>query len=149
MDNLSNKDFQIPDQLSWSDFRMHKTLDTGISGVLAGGILRGWKSGPRAVLPGALTAGAICTGLQLAYNELGILRLKYISRHANHSHSTPPPTPTVVPMLERILISFGMQPISDEEYLRKLKNTRDKHLKRIEQLEQQLEAEKTTEQKRA
>jgi hypothetical protein len=46
------------------------------------------------------------------------------------------------PILERILITFGMQPLSDEEYLTKLKNTRNIHLKRIEELEQQLEAEK-------
>ena len=29
--------------VSWSDLRTHKTLDTGMSGVLAGGLLRGWK----------------------------------------------------------------------------------------------------------
>lgn len=32
------------EHLSWSELRTHKILDTGISGVLAGGALLGWKS---------------------------------------------------------------------------------------------------------
>lgn len=134
---------------SWWDLRTHKALDTGVSGVLAGGLLRGWKSGRRVILPGALTAGAVCTVLQLAYNELSVLRLKYVSRHKKDSFSIdrhlPPPPPVAFvpqkPILERILITFGMQPISDQEYLTKLKHTRDIHLKRIKELEQQAEAE--------
>jgi hypothetical protein len=43
IENPSDEALQIPDQLSWSDLRKHKTLDTGMSGVLAGGLLRGWK----------------------------------------------------------------------------------------------------------
>lgn len=31
------------EQVSWADMRRHKTLDSGISGAAAGGILRGWK----------------------------------------------------------------------------------------------------------
>jgi hypothetical protein len=99
-------------------------------------------------LPGALTAGAICTLLQLAYNELGILRLKYVSRYPSPVQPLHHPPPVaVVPQkhtLERILITLGMRSLSDEEYLRKLKTTRDIHLKRIEELEleRQLEAEK-------
>jgi hypothetical protein len=29
--------------LSWSELRQHKTLDSGLSGALAGSLLRGWK----------------------------------------------------------------------------------------------------------
>ena len=131
----------------YADFSMDYTLLSHASHLLAG---------RRAILPGALTAGAVCTVLQLAYNELGVLRLKYISRHTKDPlvgrHLPSPPPIAVVaqkPILERILVAFGMQPLSDEEYLTKLKYTRDIHLKRIKKLEQQLEAEKPTEQKRA
>jgi hypothetical protein len=47
------------------------------------------------------------------------------------------------PVLGRMLTKLGIQQISDEEYLAKLKKTRDTHLKRIEQLERQLEVEKS------
>jgi len=66
--------------LSRSEERRHKSLDSGLSGAFTGGILRGWKSGPGAILPGALTAATVCIALQYAYNGAGIARLRYISR---------------------------------------------------------------------
>lgn len=39
----SSSDHDLVEQLSWSDLRKHKTLDTGLSGILTGGLLRGWK----------------------------------------------------------------------------------------------------------
>ncbi|KAF5386664.1 hypothetical protein D9615_001564 [Tricholomella constricta] len=128
------------DPPTWSDLRKHKTLDTGISGALAGGALRGWKSGPRAILPGALTIGALCTLLQLAYNEAGIMRLRYVSGLNVSTPVTPPPPSKS--LSERFLTMFGVQQVTDEQYVEKLKATREAHLKRIAELEQQLAREK-------
>ncbi|KAF8077661.1 hypothetical protein FPV67DRAFT_1684285 [Lyophyllum atratum] len=129
---------------TWSDLRTHKTLETGISGALTGGILRGWKSGPRAILPGALTIGALCTLLQLAYNEASITRLRYVSG-LNVSTPATPAAPPSKPLFERFLTLFGVQPVTDEQYVEKMKKTRDGHLKRIAELEQQLALENTKE----
>ncbi|KAG5642877.1 hypothetical protein DXG03_001919 [Asterophora parasitica] len=126
---------------TWSDLRKHNTLDTGLSGALAGGALRGWKAGPRAILPGALTIGAACTLLQLAFNEAAITRVKYISG-LSVSAPVKPATPPSKPLFERFLGMFGLQPVTDEQYVEKLKATRDGHLKRIAELEQQIETEK-------
>ncbi|KAG5649723.1 hypothetical protein H0H81_002367 [Sphagnurus paluster] len=112
------------------------------NGALAGGALRGWKSGPRAVLPGALTIGALCTILQMAYNEAGIIRLRFISS------SLKVPTPVTAsspkkPVMERFLDWVGVHQVTDEEYIAKMKATRAKHLARIAELEEQLAADKT------
>lgn len=114
-------------------------------------------AGPRAILPGALTAGAFCTMLQIAYNELGVARLRYISR-LNKESSLPAPTPAPEPHIsspisqeaaksfsEKILMTLGLQPVSDEEYLAKMKKTREMYMKRITELEAQLEIEKAKE----
>lgn len=124
-----------------SDLRKHKTLDSGLSGALTGGILRGWKSGTRAFLPGALTIGALCTLLQLAYNEVGITRLRYISG-LKDSASARPSAPPSKPLTERFLSLLGVKQVTDEQHIAKLKATRDGHLKRIAELEQQLATEK-------
>jgi hypothetical protein len=145
---------------TWADLRRHKTLDSGISGALAGGLLRGWKcespeyrihrtwltmdapAGRRAVMPGALTIGAVCTLLQLGYNEFGILRLRYLS-NLNGPLSVPKESnpPVSKSSSERLMSFLGMKPVTDEEYIQKLKIKRDGYLKQIAELEQKLAAE--------
>ncbi|KAF9469369.1 hypothetical protein BDZ94DRAFT_1182175 [Collybia nuda] len=151
---IGNNQLELPEKVSWSDLRKHKTLDSGISGFAAGGLLRGWKSGPKAILPGALTAGAICTLLQMAYNELGVTRLKYISRLNKEdpiskidvpSISTPIPQGGAKSFSEKVLTLVGLQPISDDEHLAKMKIKRETYLKRIAELEAQLEVERAKE----
>ncbi|KAK2466706.1 hypothetical protein APHAL10511_000964 [Amanita phalloides] len=135
--------------LSWTDRRTHHLLDSGLSGAAAGGILRGWKSGPAAVLPGAATAATICVLLQYAFNEAGIARLRYASRHyaspaepplhhgLDYERSEPSPT-----LAQRMLNVIGVRKMADDEYLNQMKKTRDHHLRRMAQLEMQLEAER-------
>jgi hypothetical protein len=112
-----------------------------------------FPAGPKAILPGALTASALCTLLQLAYNELGVSRLRYISRLKEESSmpKTPASSTTHSPIISseasksfsaRILTTLGLQPLSDQEYLDKMKMTRETYLKRIAILEEQLEKEK-------
>jgi hypothetical protein len=92
--------------------------------------------------------------LQYACNELGIARLRYISKlqEENKSLTTQPsfklqngkqvyePPGSV---FEQLLKAVGVIPISDEEYLAKLKRTRDVYLKRMVDLENQVEEQNT------
>lgn len=152
-------------------------LDSAVSGAATGGLLRGWKctcipmslfvglkaesrciAGPKAALPGAITVGAICTLLQLGYNEFGVQRLQYISRqHAPEAGShlnAIPQTGVNTKALEsasaeqplswkaKILSLMGVRRMSEEEYLERLKLQRDSHLMRIRELERKLEEEK-------
>lgn len=106
------------------------------------------------IAPGAITASIMCTFLQLAYNELGIMRLKFISDQLQKGENaldipTPlpvaPEQPVVVvvpqeplkPMSERVFGWFGFEKVSDEDYLAKLKAERDVHLKKIAELERE------------
>ncbi|KAF8634088.1 hypothetical protein AX15_001090 [Amanita polypyramis BW_CC] len=140
---------------SLADRRKHKLLDSGLSGAAAGGILRGWKSGPAAALPGSMAAATVCLVLQYAFNEAGIARLKYVSRYqASVSQSLPTepsslssdqnisltePSPS---LMERVVHAIGVRRMTDEEYLQRMKKTREHHLQRIAELEKQLEAER-------
>lgn len=106
-------------------------------------------AGRRAIVPGALSIGAVCTLLQLAYNEAGIIRLQYISG-LNRSRTLPTPTTLSAPSLsmsDRFLALLGLKPVTDEEYIAKVKTTRDGYLKRIAELEQQVAVEAQAENK--
>ncbi|KAG6861542.1 hypothetical protein C0995_015275 [Termitomyces sp. Mi166 len=145
---ISHPDDLPAEPPTWSDVRKHNTLDSGLSGAIAGGALRGWKSGPRAILPGMLTIGAVCTLLQLVYNEASVSRLRYISglkvkAPANEAPATPAIRTKTAS--ERFLTLIGIHQVTEEEYLEKMKATRDSHLRRIAELEQQLAAEKAQE----
>jgi len=100
------------------------------------------SAGRRAIIPGSLSIGAICTLLQLAFNELSITRLKYISNSgrtvALPEVSTNPPSKSTS---EHILAFLGMKEVTDEEYLEKMKKKREGYLKEIAELEQQLARE--------
>ncbi|KAG6809977.1 hypothetical protein H0H92_013826 [Tricholoma furcatifolium] len=129
---------------TWSDLRKHNTLDSGLSGAITGGALRGWRSGPRAILPGALTIGAVCTLLQLAYNEASIRRVRYISslKVDFPADEAPKETPASRPLADRIFGMLGVHQVTDKEYLEKMKAKRDGYLQRIAELEKQLAEEK-------
>ncbi|EDR03193.1 uncharacterized protein LACBIDRAFT_295264 [Laccaria bicolor S238N-H82] len=135
-------------ELTWSEIRTNKLLDTAVSGAAAGGLLRVWRSGLRSILPGAISAAALCTILQLAYNEAAVARLRYVSKLKETGQmpvapTPPPPEPSErVPVAQRILTALGLIHVSDEEYLLKLKRTRAVYQKRIIELEQQSEAER-------
>jgi len=148
-------DAPTSEKISWSDLRTDKLFDSGVAGSITGGLLRGLKTGRHAIVSGAVTASAACIVLQYACNELGIARLRYISKlqEENKSLTTQPSfnlqngkqvyeAPGSV--FEQLLKAVGVIPISDEEYLVKLKRTRDVYLKRMVDLENQVEEEKNT-----
>ncbi|EPQ58288.1 hypothetical protein GLOTRDRAFT_126778 [Gloeophyllum trabeum ATCC 11539] len=150
------------EQLSWSDMRSHKMLDTTLSGAFTGGILNAWKRGRAGVLPGITTGTILCGLLQLGYNEFFVQRLKYISRRLRESETTgsqppvqaPRPTETLLPrddpgpseprqsFSERILGLFGFSKIPDDVFLERLRQERDAYLRRIRRLEAQIEEDK-------
>ncbi|KAF5330754.1 hypothetical protein D9619_005323 [Psilocybe cf. subviscida] len=130
--------------------RMKNLLDSGISGAITGGILRGVRSGRPAVGPGALLGTAVCTSGQYIFNEFNLARLRFIARRNEEKVAERATTrePTFNPRTgkqevqelprswtEMILVMFGLVPLSDDEYLGKLKRTRDVYLKKISQLE--------------
>ena len=149
--------------------RLHKIPDSAVSGALTGGVLNAWKrtlrslsvwhtitefasGGPAGVAPGATTASLICILLQVAYNELGIWRIKYVSRKLEENyplvgsnpsadqHASIFTTPHIQPeerkpFFERFFELLGMPKISDEEYVQKLKAKREVYLRRIAELE--------------
>ncbi|KAF9819788.1 hypothetical protein IEO21_01879 [Rhodonia placenta] len=146
------------EKLTWWDMRMNKVPDTAISGAFTGAILNAWKRGPAGIVPGVTTAGLACTLIQLAYNELDIARIKYVSRTLQEtrkqqdaeaalpmSQPVPLPSPPIEPrksFIERMLVTMGFHQVTDEEFLEKLKFKRDYALRRIEELEQERAQEK-------
>ncbi|KAJ7775036.1 hypothetical protein B0H16DRAFT_1303382, partial [Mycena metata] len=130
------------ENISWWSLRRHNLLDSGVSGAATGGLLRGLTMGRRTVVPAAITAGIACVLFQAAYNELGIQRIKYVGRLSQQPKAVPAAPPPAGPSLTaRILGAFGVKPLSDEELLLRFKRERDKHLKRIEELEREVDAE--------
>ena len=94
-------------------------------------------------MPGVVTASVLCSLLQLGYNELGVMRIKYVSRKIDEARQpiaaksevmTMPPEPSK-PILQRVFEWMGMPKISDEEYLQKLYAKRADVLRRIAQIE--------------
>ncbi|KAI0819542.1 hypothetical protein BC628DRAFT_1402114 [Trametes gibbosa] len=131
-----------PHQPSWSQLRMHHLLDSAASGALTGAIINKWQKGR--VLAGARTAGLVCTLLQLGYNELGVMRIKYVTRKIQEP-TAPNPLPVPPERPDEVRLSFfdhllgiiGFRKLSEEEYLKTLKKQRDEALARIAVLERE------------
>ena len=171
------------EKLDWWEMRAYMIPDTMISGALTGSVLNAWKrtlytitstrvrlicilhlGGRAGVIPGAATTSVMCTLLQLAYNELGVLRLKFISKkmqaareedvqkrlvESPASQTVVNPEPLVLtappkPIAERIFGWFGFQRVSDDDFLERLKLEREVHLRRIAELEKDQEDRKTS-----
>ncbi|EKM82431.1 hypothetical protein AGABI1DRAFT_124899 [Agaricus bisporus var. burnettii JB137-S8] len=129
-----------------SSTRSNKLLDSAVSGAITGGILKGIKTGTKGILERSAYVGAVCMFLQLAYNEFGIQRLKYISR--SNSMETPTLPTTGEPSedsrswKEKALGLIGVRRMSSEEYLERMKLQREQYIKRIKELEREREEER-------
>ena len=108
--------------------------------------------GRQGTVPGLCTGAFVCMLLQWTYNELGILRVKFVSRSRHiqvapsyeaQLRSTSPPASDLPghskPWSHNIFDSLGFRRISDDEYLAKMKATRDVYLRQIEVLEREPE----------
>jgi len=71
-----------------------------------------------------------CVALQYGYNRVAVSRLQYISEHPAGA-SSPQLT-----FREKMMKTFGVSQVSEEEYLDKLKQQRDKYEKRMRDLEE-------------
>ncbi|TFK30270.1 hypothetical protein FA15DRAFT_752359 [Coprinopsis marcescibilis] len=119
---------------SMSELRWQNILDSGISGAITGGLIRGWKSGRKGVLSGGILASIACVGLQYGFNSANVARLNYVSKAkeaeaSKQALASKPAEP--VSFQDRVLGLFGIVPISDEEYLAKLKRTKSIHEKPV------------------
>ncbi|GBE82111.1 hypothetical protein SCP_0404910 [Sparassis crispa] len=140
------------EKLTFWDMRAYKVPETAISSAFTGGLLNAWKRGPSGIAPGITTAAIVCTALQLAYNELGIARIKYVSKTLQasqkpHLSETSPSqelssSKPHKPVAERVLSMLGFHRMSDTEYLDSLKQKRDRYLRRIAELEEERDSEK-------
>lgn len=85
-----------------------------------------------------------CVLLQAAYNELGIQRIKYVSKLSQQPgpNAVTPEVPTKPSLTTRLLGVLGVRSLSDEELLVKFRRERENYLKKIEELERELEADK-------
>lgn len=109
--------------------------------------------GTRGTFTGTMFGSVFCTLGQVFYNEMGVQRLKFISRR--YPIPSQPPTPSTVselaepsvlkkPLLDRIIHVIGINKLSDEEYLAQMREKRAAYLRRIEKLEVQLEEDKSS-----
>jgi hypothetical protein len=89
---------------------------------------------------------------QVLYNEIGVQRIKFISRRylipsqlptSTVSGLAEPPMPKQ-PLLDRMIHAIGINKLSDEEYLTKMREDRAAYLRRIAELEAQLEEDKNS-----
>ena len=118
------------------------------------------QAGRHTIVSGTVTASTVCIVLQYACNEIGIAKLRYVSKsqEENKSLITQPssklqngkqvyePSGSV---FQQLLKLVGLVPVSDEEYLTKLKRTQEVYLKRMVELEKQVEEEKNTKKPRS
>jgi len=141
------------DVVTWGAMRLHRTLDAALSGGITGSVLNTWRRGTRGAFTGMVFGSVFCTLGQVLYNELGVQRIKFISRR--YAIPSQPLTPVVAPLPEppvpkqplfdRMIHAFGLKRLSDEDYLAKMKEERAAYLRRIAKLEAQLEEEKNSE----
>jgi hypothetical protein len=93
-----------------------------------------------------MVVGATATALQYVYNELSIMRLRYVSNYVAEQRDRKRDGAAVNKVtdsaLQSLLKLFGVVPISDEEYLEKLRRSREIYLQRIAKLEEQIEEDK-------
>jgi len=85
-----------------------------------------------------------CTLGQVLYNELGVQRIKFISRRYAVPASPvvavlPEPPVPKQPLFDRMIHALGLKKLSDEEYIAQMKEKRAAYLRRIAKLEAQLE----------
>ncbi|KAH9043282.1 hypothetical protein EDB85DRAFT_1855748, partial [Lactarius pseudohatsudake] len=137
--------------VTWGAMRLHHTLDSALSGGLTGGIWNTWRRGTRGALSGMMFGSAFCAVGQLLYNELGVQRVKYVSRTSLAASPRPPlpsasritePLAPKEPLFDRMIHAIGLKKVSDEEYLAQMRAQRATSLQRIAELEAKLQADK-------
>lgn len=137
--------------VTWGDMRLHHALDCALSGGFTGGVWNTWRRGPHGALTGMVFGSVFCAVGQLLYNELGVQRVKFVSRTSLvASLRRPLPSAPAItelpvskePLFDRMIHAIGFKKVSDEQYLAQMKKERATHLQRITELEAKLQADK-------
>ncbi|KAL1721057.1 hypothetical protein EV715DRAFT_288602 [Schizophyllum commune] len=131
--------------------RRENLIESGVSGALTGGLLRGIRSGPPAAVSGALILGTLTTSLQYAFNAVRARPPPSSSTSASLSYadptqlSTQSATPTQSTgkttthrLTDTLLALFGIYPITLDEQIASLKRKRDAHVRKIREIEDRL-----------
>ena len=134
---------------------------SGLTFMLTEHIAQLQPGGPPGIIPGATTAGLLCSVLQLGYNELRVWRVRYVTRQTVETSPNTKPqrvapsdaatgaeeTPTAesrTPFHERFVLPlFGVKRVSTEEALARLIKQRDETLRRIAELEAEADKDAT------
>ncbi|RXW22070.1 hypothetical protein EST38_g3781 [Candolleomyces aberdarensis] len=90
------------------------------------------EAGRSAALPGAAMASVACVALQYGWNQATMRRLRHLAKLPEDENTAESGQPT---FRQRMMGIFGVSQISEEEYIAKLKKTRDIYEKRIAFLE--------------
>lgn len=130
--------------------RLHHTLDSALSGGITGGIWNTWRRGTRGALTGMMFGSVFCAVGQFLYNELGVQRVKYVSRTGPAASTRPTlpissgitelPVPQK-PFFDRMIHAIGLRRVSDEQYLAQLREERAAYLRKIAELEAKVQAD--------
>jgi hypothetical protein len=95
------------------------------------------------VLPGAVTAGLICTMAQLLWNELNVMRARYVSQVNTTQRDTHDPPARQKSVSEKVLDGLGMvlpvRKIPDEVYLQRLLREKEEVERRLEVVRKEIE----------
>jgi len=149
-ETLASTDTSSNSAVTWGSMRLHHTLDSALSGGFTGGVWNTWRRGTRGALTGMMFGSVFCAVGQLLYNELGVQRVKFVSRTSpasprlplpSTSEITEPPVPKE-PLFDRMIHAIGFKKVSDEEYLAQKKEERATYLQRISELEAKVQADK-------
>ncbi|TRM62585.1 hypothetical protein BD626DRAFT_569734 [Schizophyllum amplum] len=119
-----------------TSIRREKLLDSGVSGAVAGTLLRGIRSGPAAGVSGGIILGTITTSLQFGFNIVRASRMQSSLRAPETEAELERSTKKRV--TDAVLSVFGVFPMTTEEQIASLARKRDHHLVRIRELEEQL-----------
>ncbi|KAL1677430.1 hypothetical protein EV122DRAFT_279215 [Schizophyllum commune] len=137
-----------------SSTRRENLIESGVSGALTGGLLRGIRSGPPAAVSGALILGTLTTSLQYAFNAVrakpppSALAAPSASHTSNDptspisSNTSPAPKTPAHRLTDALLALFGVYPITLEEQIASLKRKRDAHVRKIREIEERLGLER-------
>lgn len=111
------------------------------------------QGGTRGTFTGIMFGSVFGILGQTLYNEMGVQRLKFISRRYPISSQRPTspavsglaePSVPKKPLLDRMIHVIGISRLTDEEYLAQMREKRAAYLRRIEKLEAQLDEDKSS-----
>ncbi|KAL1706879.1 hypothetical protein EV121DRAFT_289061 [Schizophyllum commune] len=135
-----------------SSVRRENLIESGVSGALTGGLLRGIRSGPPAAVSGALILGTLTTSLQYAFNAVRATPPPTTSTSTSissndptspiSSNTSPAPKTPAHRLTDALLALFGVYPITLEEQIASLKRKRDAHVRKIREIEERLGLER-------